>query len=82
MGWLCYREGRLRAAAEFTSASLKRLWDAEVAAHLVEILARDGRTAEAERMLADYAARTSAEEAKTLADRLSLRMPSLPETKK
>lgn len=82
MGWLCYREGRLRAAAEFTSASLKRLWDAEVAAHLVEILARDGRTAEAERMLADYAARTSTEEAKALADRLSLKLPSLPETKK
>jgi len=33
-------------------------------------------------MLADYAARTSTEEAKALADRLSLKLPSLPETKK
>ena len=81
MGWLCFREGRLKAAAEFTSASLKRLWDAEVSAHLVEILARDGRTAEAQRMLADYASRTSASEAKALADRLSLKLSSLPEAK-
>ena len=81
MVWLCFREGRLKAAAEFTSASLKRLWDAEVSAHLVEILARDGRTAEAQRMLADYASRTSASEAKALADRLSLKLSSLPEAK-
>ena len=82
MGWLCFREGRLKAAAEFTSASLKRLWDAEVAAHLVEILARDGRTAEAERMLADFAARTSPEEGKALANRLSLSLPFISESGK
>lgn len=43
MGWLNFREGRYRAAAEFTTASLKRLWDIEVAGHLVEIYAAQGK---------------------------------------
>ena len=43
MGWLNFREVRYRAAAEFTTASLKRLWDIEVAGHLVEIYAAQGK---------------------------------------
>ena len=47
MGWLCFKEGRYDQAAEFTLASLKRLFDVEVACHLVEILAVSGRDHEA-----------------------------------
>lgn len=51
MGWLCYREGRLRAAREFTAASLKKLYDAEVAGHLVQILVALGERSEAHEVL-------------------------------
>ena len=53
MGWLCYREGRLRAAREFVSASLKKLYDAEVAAHLVIILQKSGDQKAAEATFAE-----------------------------
>ncbi len=75
MGWLSFREGRFRAAAEFTATSLKRLWDEEVAAHLVEILAADGRRAEAEAALGEMSAHGSAQAAAKLAARLGLTPP-------
>ncbi len=50
MGWLCFKEGRNDQAAEFTLASLKRLFDVEVACHLVEILAASGQNHDAEKL--------------------------------
>ena len=47
MGWLCFKEGRYDQAAEFTITSLKKLFDIEVAGHLVEILYKGGRVQEA-----------------------------------
>lgn len=57
MGWLCYREGKFKAAYEFTQASLKRLYDPEVALHLIEILAAADRKKEAESVLRDFVKR-------------------------
>ena len=57
MGWLCYREGKFKAAYEFTQASLKRLYDPEVALHLIEILAAADRKKEAESALRDFVKR-------------------------
>lgn len=77
MGWLCYREGRYRAAAEFTGASLKRMWDDEVALHLIEILAVMGRTAQAQETLDEYLHRGGDEAgAKRLAERWKLTLPA------
>jgi tetratricopeptide (TPR) repeat protein len=47
MGWLCFKEGRYDQAAEFTLTSLKKLFDVEVAGHLIEILQASGRGSEA-----------------------------------
>ena len=47
MGWLCFREGRHDQAVEFTLTSLKKMFDVEVACHLVEILKTAGRDADA-----------------------------------
>ena len=69
MGWLNYREGRYRAALEFTNASLKRLWDAEVAAHLVEIYAAQGKLPEARRAL-EALLKKGGGEAEPLAEKL------------
>lgn len=52
MGWLCYREGRPQAAREFVSTSLKKLYDAEVAAHLIIILEQLGERKLAEETFA------------------------------
>ena len=57
MGWLCFKEGRYDQAAEFTLASLKRLFDVEVACHLVEILAVSGRDHEAEKLFRELESR-------------------------
>ena len=77
MGWLAYREGRYRAAYEFTQASLKRLYDPEVAKHLIEILCADGRRPEAEGALADLISREGASaELDAFAKRLGLRLPA------
>lgn len=77
MGWLAYREGRYRAAYEFTQASLKRLYDPEVAKHLIEILCADGRRSEAEGALADLISREGASaELDAFAKRLGLRLPA------
>lgn len=79
MGWLAYREGRYKAAYEFTQASLKRLYDAEVAKHLIEILCADGRRGEAEGALADLVGREGAsDDIAALAARLGLSMPAAP----
>ena len=72
MGWLNFREGRYRAAAEFTTASLKRLWDIEVAGHLVEIYAAQGKKTEALRTLHELA-RQGGDDAKALVDQLAAR---------
>lgn len=76
MGWLCYREGRLRSAAEFVLNSLKRLWDSDVAAHLVEILARSERTQEAAEVLSELRRHGEEKLAETLAGRFGLTMPA------
>lgn len=47
MGWLCFKEGKFEQATEFTIASLNKLFDIEVAGHLVEILYRNGHEKEA-----------------------------------
>lgn len=47
MGWLCFKEGKFEQATEFTIASLNKLFDIEVAGHLVEILYRNGHENEA-----------------------------------
>lgn len=72
MGWLNFREGRYRAAAEFTTASLKRLWDIEVAGHLVEIYVAQGKKTEALRTLHELA-RQGGDDAKALVDQLAAR---------
>lgn len=61
MGWLCFKEGRYDQAAEFTLASLKRLFDVEVACHLVEILAVSGRDREAEKLFRELEHRAGAD---------------------
>ena len=72
MGWLLYREGRPRSAAEFVLSSLKRLWDKDVAAHLVEILATSGRADEARTTLSEMRRRNESDAADALAKRFSL----------
>ena len=73
MGWLCYREGKFKAAYEFTSASLKRLYDPEVALHLIEILAVSDRKFEAQNSIADFVRRNGVTpELTKLAERLKL----------
>ena len=61
MGWLCFKEGRYDQAAEFTLASLKRLFDVEVACHLVEILAVSGRNREAEKLFRELEQRAGSD---------------------
>lgn len=61
MGWLCFKEGRYDQAAEFTLASLKRLFDVEVACHLVEILAVSGRDHEAEKLFRELEQRAGSD---------------------
>ena len=75
MGWLCYREGRLKAAAEFVLSSLKRLWETDVAEHLVEILAVSGRNEEAEKVLVEMLRHEEQEAAQALATRFGLKLP-------
>lgn len=53
MGWLCFKEGRLDQAAEFTLTSLKKQFDVEVACHLIEILSKSGRPKEAEKLFGE-----------------------------
>lgn len=76
MGWLCYREGRYKAAFEFTRASLKRLDDPEVRMHLVRILKAAGRTNDAQAQL-DELVKTAGitEDVRKLAQELSLMLP-------
>ena len=61
MGWLCFKEGRYDQAAEFTLASFKRLFDVEVACHLVEILAVSGRDREAEKLFRELEQRAGSD---------------------
>ncbi|MDO5530712.1 tetratricopeptide repeat protein [Sutterella sp.] len=76
MGWLCWREGRPRAAAEFVNASIHRLWDSEVAAHLIEILASSGRSSEAVPTLNELVRRGDTDLARELAERFGLPLPA------
>lgn len=76
MAWLCYREGRFRAAEQFASASLKRMWDEEVALHLAEIFAAQGKTSDAEEALRELLRRGgSMDDAKRVADKWKLALP-------
>lgn len=79
MGWLCYREGRYKAAVEFTRASLKRLNDPEVRMHLVRILKAAGRDDEAQTQLNDLAKAIGiTDELRRLAGELNLLVPTAP----
>lgn len=76
MGWLCFREGKLKAAYEFTQASLKRLYDPEVELHLIAILASANRTAEAQRSLESFVKRNGiTPEAAQAAETFKLTLP-------
>lgn len=83
MGWLAYREGRFKAAYEFTNASLKKLYDAEVAAHLVNILCALNRREDAEKVLAEAIERSGlTSEFEALAARRALALPPAAEPSK
>jgi tetratricopeptide (TPR) repeat protein len=47
MGWVAFRQGRLKEAEEFLRKSYARFQDGEVAAHLGEVLWAQGRKADA-----------------------------------
>ena len=77
MGWLAYREGRFKAAYEFTNASLKKLYDPEVASHLVDILCALNRRADAEKVLAEAIERSGlTPDLEALAARRALALPA------
>jgi len=53
MGWVLYRRGEFERAAEYLQRAFKLRPEAEIAAHLGEVLWRLGRTAEARRLWRD-----------------------------
>lgn len=58
LGWVLYRKGDLTAAERYLRQALSLLPDAEVYAHLVQVLHALGRTDEARDVLAEALART------------------------
>lgn len=83
MGWLAYREGRFKAAYEFTNASLKKLYDPEVASHLVDILCALNRRTDAEKVLAEAIDRSGlTPDLEALAARRTLALPATAGTPK
>ncbi len=83
MGWLCFQEGRPRAAYEFLQTSLKKNYDPEVACHMIEVLVALNRRAEAERILADVVERSGVSpEVEALVARLRLKTPHHAEGEK
>ena len=50
MGWVLYRLGRNKEAIEYLRKALENEWDAEIAAHLVEVLWVSGERDEARRL--------------------------------
>ena len=53
MGWVEYRSGHLRKAEHLLRKAYKKLPDTEVASHLVEVLAKRGKQAEARKLLSE-----------------------------
>lgn len=76
MGWLCFKEGRYDQAAEFTLTSLKKLFDVEVAGHLIEILQASGRGKEAAALYRELSSRAGRDpRVQELGKRLKLSAP-------
>lgn len=53
MGWLAYKEGRLKTAREFIQTSLRSMYDEEVAEHLFIVLNALGADSEFENLAAE-----------------------------
>lgn len=76
MGWLCFKEGRFDQAAEFTLTSLKKMFDVEVACHLIEILKAAGRDSDASSLYRELLKRSPRDERiPELGRRLGLQSP-------
>jgi tetratricopeptide (TPR) repeat protein len=63
MGWVLYRQGRTKDALDWLQKAFAARPDAEIAAHLGEVLWALGRRDEAERVLGDAAKKDPANEA-------------------
>lgn len=51
LGWLYFKQGKLKKAEALIRKAFKEIQDPEVASHLIEILAKTGQKQEAERLL-------------------------------
>lgn len=63
MGWLRFRQGKLGPAGEFIGKAYALLKDAEVAAHLCEVLWSEGRFADARQLLLEASTQSPDSEA-------------------